>query len=140
MACPQPPEASVGQPDESFPKRHRLLRRSSYLRVQKEGGRVHTPHFVMLLLPAAERRLGVTVGKRIGCAVQRNRVKRLVREVFRRNQELFPADFDVVLVARAGAPRLDYEAVRAELERAQGSVQRLLSRATERAQERDTRP
>ena len=83
---------------------------------------MHTPHFVILLVPHGGQRLGVTVGRRVGGAVQRNRVKRLVREVFRRNRELFPPDCDIVLVARPGAERLDYATVKSEVERAQNAL------------------
>jgi ribonuclease P protein component len=83
---------------------------------------VHTPHFVILLVPHAGQRLGVTVGRRVGTAARRNRVKRLVREVFRRNRQLFPPDCDIVLVARPGSERLDYATVKSEMERAQNAL------------------
>jgi ribonuclease P protein component len=122
-----------GQPDRSRDERllreQRLLRRSEFVRVQQQGRRVHTAHFVMLLLRARVRtapvRFGVTVGRRVGCAVQRNRIKRVVREVFRRNRELFPLGCDVVLVARSGADSLSYGAVVEELVRAQAAIERV---------------
>jgi ribonuclease P protein component len=112
--------------DERFPRSARLLRRSEFLRVQTSGRRVHTAHFIILVSPGQGSRLGVTVGRRVGCAVRRNRIKRVVREVFRRNRELFPANCDVVLVARSGADRLDYGSVKDELTRAQPALARLL--------------
>lgn len=109
-------------PGYRFPRTARLLRRSDFVRVQGKGRRVHTQHFVILLMPNAGQRLGVTVGRRVGGATQRNRVKRLVREVFRLNRELFPPDCDIVLVARPGAERLDYATVKSEVERAQNAL------------------
>lgn len=47
--------------------------------------------------------MGITVSRRVGGAVVRNRVKRLIRESFRLQKQLFPAGFDLVLVAKAEA-------------------------------------
>jgi len=59
-------------------------------------------------------RLGITVSRRVGGAVVRNRVKRLVRETFRRRWRDLPAG-DAVVIARAAAGRLDAAAVGEEL-------------------------
>lgn len=104
---------------ERFPKSVRLRRRSEYLEIQARGRRVHTAHFVLLLCPRegaqGGARLGLTVSKKVGNAVRRNRVKRLVREAFRRGGTAFPAGHDVVVVAKNGAADLGARAVRAEL-------------------------
>lgn len=63
-------------------------------------------------------RLGVTVSSRIGNAVARNRVKRLVREVFRVRRSSIPNAVDVVVIAKPGADRLSYAQAATELERA----------------------
>lgn len=55
------------------------------------------------------RRLGVIASRRIGNAVQRNRAKRLLREVFRNNQALLPENCDLLLVARPSIRRADYQ-------------------------------
>lgn len=111
---------------ETLPRGDRVLHRRDFLRAQSEGRRVHTPHFVLVALPTTEGRLrlGVTVSRRVGDSVRRNRVKRLVREVFRRNRALFPAACDLVVVARAGAATLDYAAVRNEVSAAEGALRR----------------
>ena len=76
----------------------------------------------MLVLPgAARRRLGITVSARLGCAAVRNRIKRLAREVFRRNRELFPAHCELVMVAKSGAADLGYAEVRDEVRQAQSA-------------------
>src|SRR5437764_13610453 len=99
-----------GRRSESFRPSERLRKRSEFLRVQRQGRKLGTPHFLLFLLPGpGERpRLGITVSKKVGGAVERNRIKRLVREVFRRNQSVFPAGKDLVVVARRGAGGLDY--------------------------------
>ena len=81
-----------------------------------------SPHFVVILAPGsqADCRLGVTVSRRIGNAVQRNRVKRLVREFFRLHRsELQPAH-DLLIIARAGAEKLSFKDVESELARTLG--------------------
>lgn len=102
----------------------RVKARSDFLRISSASRRVHTPHFVVLVAgrPDEATRLGITVTKKIGNSVARNRVRRLVREVFRRNGDLFPAGSDVIFIARAGAPELVYADVLAEVVGARGAM------------------
>ena len=79
---------------------------------------MHTPHFVIIVLASERQRLGVTVTRKVAGSVGRNRIKRLVRETYRLDRELFPASSDVVVVARNGADALDYGAVRDEIAQA----------------------
>ena len=105
---------------QSFPKAARLLRRADFLRVQGSGRRKGTGHFVVVSAPstAGRVRIGVTVSSRVGNAVIRNRVKRLVRETFRTRCATVPGTKDVVVIARPGAEKLNYDEVVSELERA----------------------
>lgn len=113
-----------GLPLNGFPRDARLRKRSEYLEVQARGRRVHTPHFILLLRPSSRQALGVTVTRKIAGAVGRNRVKRLWREVFRLNRELFPPRCALVAVARTGAAGLDYAAVAAEVASASAALYR----------------
>lgn len=58
--------------------------------------------------PQGVKRLGITVTKKTGNAVKRNRIKRLIREYFRLNKELFPEKHDVVIMAKRNIPPLTY--------------------------------
>jgi ribonuclease P protein component len=119
------PHTEPAEGTEAFTRADRIRRRSHYLNVQKRGKRVYTAGFVLVLYPGkGGRRLGITVTRRVGCAVDRNRVKRLVREVFRRNRGLFPADTDVVVIARPGAEKLDYARVREQFRGADRALAR----------------
>ncbi|HWP46443.1 MAG TPA: ribonuclease P protein component [Candidatus Limnocylindrales bacterium] len=61
------------------------------------------------------RRLGVTVSKKMGKSVVRNRAKRLLRELFRKNKFLFPEHAEVVMVARHGLVEKSYSELEKEL-------------------------
>jgi ribonuclease P protein component len=73
--------------------------------VQNGGRRRHGADLVVLTLPrdAAETRLGVTVSGRVGGAVVRNRIKRVVRETFRRTRTGLPGGLDLVVIAKPSA-------------------------------------
>lgn len=82
----------------------RLRKRFEFRRLRDQGRRVHTRSFVLVIAPAVQphARLGITVSRQVGKAVRRNRVKRLVREVFRTHRALLPPQSDLVVIARAG--------------------------------------
>jgi ribonuclease P protein component len=101
------------------PWRDRRLRsHAEFVRAQRTGRRVGTPHFTLLVAaqppPLRPPRLGLVVASRIGTAVRRNRVKRLCRECFRTWPELLPRGVDLIVIARPGAHELGLNEVRAE--------------------------
>ena len=112
--CPEPNPKGTAR----FSKAARLRHRQEFLRAQAQGKRFHTRHFGVTLAPMAEGhpRLGLVATRRLGKAVQRNRVKRLLREFFRRHQTGLPA-FDLVIMAKKGASALEYHQVEEELGR-----------------------
>jgi ribonuclease P protein component len=100
-------------------KNERLRKRAEFLSLQRRGARAQSGHFVLYALPgtAGERsKLGLTVSRRIGSAVTRNRVKRQVRECFRlKLRTLLPEGVAMVVIARKGAGELDSATIAAEL-------------------------
>jgi len=111
---------ALGDKPQRFRRSDRLRKRYEFKQAQLSGRRIHTPHFLIVVLPTAQRntRLGITVTKKVGTAAKRNRIKRVVREVFRRNRELFPASHDFVFIAKRGATEIDYGSLLNELQRA----------------------
>jgi len=101
-----------------FTKADRLLYRAEFLRALAQGRRLHTRHFGITLAPApaGRPRLGLVVTKRLGKAVKRNRVRRLLREFFRRHRDRLPPE-DLIIMAKKGASTLDYQQIQEELSR-----------------------
>jgi len=86
-------------------KRRRLSRSGEFDRVYRDGSSHATRHLVLYSFPRKNEetddiRLGVSVSRKVGNAVDRNRVKRTLREAFWELAERLPAAHDFVLVAR----------------------------------------
>jgi ribonuclease P protein component len=94
-----------------------MRRGDEFFLARRKGRRRDSAHFIVytLLRKNGPARLGLTVSRKVGGAVQRNRVKRLVREFFRNQLDCLPAGLDVSVVARPGAARLDHGEVCREL-------------------------
>lgn len=101
----------------TYDKELRVRRRREYLAVQQAGTRFHTGHLIVLIRSndRPHARLGVTVSRKVGGSVVRNRIKRYLREIFRHNREWFPAAHDVVLIAKKHASKAGYSQLLDEL-------------------------
>jgi ribonuclease P protein component len=99
------------RPDE------RIRKRTEYLSIYQHGTRLHARHFTIVAQKneLGYGRLGITVSKKVGDAVRRNRVKRLIREYFRLNKTRFVTSRDIVVIGKKGMPRLSYQDVCKEL-------------------------
>ena len=87
----------------SFRKYERIRHQSDFKRVYAQGKKIVSFSFVLYIDLDSQRqyrRLGITVSKKVGNAVNRNRCKRLVRELFRRNKEKFPPGSDVIVIVK----------------------------------------
>ena len=89
-------------------ERFRRIRSSSdYERTWQEGQRYHTPHFVVIVNPGREiSRLGITVSRKVGNAVCRNKFKRWIRDLFRNRYKPFGFVADLSIIAKRHAGRL----------------------------------
>jgi len=110
---------SVATGDAGFPKALRLRKRVEFLNLSNVRDKASVKGFLLVWSEnsAMTARMGITVSKKIGCAVVRNRVKRYLREVFRHDRLLLPP-VDVNIIARRESALMDYSDVRREITRA----------------------
>ena len=81
----------------SFPATKRLKKRSDFIQVYRHGVASEGTYFTLQILSSPGTiRLGIVIPRRWGTAVQRNRIKRLIREAFRRHAEIF-AGVDIIV-------------------------------------------
>ncbi len=102
--------------DESFSRKYRLSKSSDFKRVFTKGKRTATPLFVVYSLRnhLPYSRLGIQVKARIGTAVRRNRIKRIVREVFRRIKDESTEALDLVFIAEKGLREIQFKSFETE--------------------------
>ncbi len=94
-------------------KRRRLSRSGEFDRVYREGRSHAGRHLILYAFPRGAGdmgpRLGISVGRKVGGAVERNRVKRALRESFWEQADPLPDSHDFVIVARPEAAKLTAE-------------------------------
>jgi ribonuclease P protein component len=101
------------QPDRRFRRHQHIRQRTEFQQVYDRGRKHQGRYMIVFTLPRAGHptRLGIAATRKMGIAVERNRAKRLVRELFRHHPA--PSGFDIVVVPRrplVGAPFANLEA------------------------------
>lgn len=92
---------------QGFPKAARIRRRREFLSFGRTGDKRRTDSFVLLMERCSSGpRLGITVSRKVGGAVVRNRLKRRIREIYRRYPDRTSLEHDLIVIARVGAGAL----------------------------------
>jgi len=111
--------ARAESPGSGFPRSARLTRSREYRQVFRGAERVADRYFTVLAVPVggSRARLGLAISRRVAArAVDRNRLKRLVRESFRQRRQGLPA-VDIVVLARSAARHAGNAELAASLDR-----------------------
>jgi ribonuclease P protein component len=116
-----------------FPKSARLLKHSDFQRVYEKGARQFSGSLTVFYLEresgtASRPRVGITVSRVLGGAVQRNRIRRRMREAVRSCLPMLNGPLDVVINPKKAVLKIDFAALVAELRRAFEAVQQKSSR------------
>ncbi|MEO8353806.1 MAG: ribonuclease P protein component [Chthoniobacteraceae bacterium] len=104
----------------AFPKSARLNRAGEFARLRREGRSMRGNFLILSWVKSAagpEVRLGIITSRRVGDAVQRNRVRRRLREIFRLDRPRLRPERWLVLVARPAAVKAGYDELRNEWRR-----------------------
>lgn len=107
-------------------KKNRLTKREYFDKVYRHGKSAANHQFVLYYMPRQDQesfRLGVSVSKKLGNAVVRNRIRRVMKEIVRLNEARFPAGYDLIVIARKPVVDMSYQ----ELEK---SMLHVLKRAS----------
>jgi ribonuclease P protein component len=113
-----------------FPRSLRLNRRGDFEKVYKQGRRHFAAHLTVFYL-GRERgdgpRIGLRVGRVLGEAVERNRIKRRLREALRLHRAMLSSAVDIVVHPKRSALKVDFAGLEKEIQRALEAVERALA-------------
>jgi ribonuclease P protein component len=139
-SVPEESDKSARQRARKFPRSGRLLRHSDYERVYKQGRRHFSASMMVFYwqrpdeVPNGSKpavapglRIGFTVGRVLGGAVQRNRIKRRLREAVRLTRPVKTPNADVVINPKKSVLTLDFEVLLNEIRQAFVVIEKKLS-------------
>jgi ribonuclease P protein component len=101
-----------------YTKADRVKSSAEYRILSKHGKRWYGRYFIIVFKKnqQSKSRLGITVSKKVGKAVTRNRIKRAIREYYRLNRSLLTIGLDINIIARPSSGKIGVAALREHLE------------------------
>ncbi len=130
----EPPVPMAGR---GFPRAARLLKHADFDRVYKQGRRHFSPHMTVFYLaqpagdsPEKNARIGFTVGRVLGGAVERNRIKRRLREAVRMRRSALESAADIVINPKKSIQTLEFAVVVEEVSRAFDTIAKAMKKRT----------
>ena len=103
--------------EQNFPKEERLRKRADFTEIFNQGSKTYSSHLILFCRAngGQSARIGITASRKVGIAVVRNRVKRLIREFFRQHKSCFTAGIDYSLVVKRSFSFLPRKAAEEQL-------------------------
>lgn len=129
-ALPGPQADSQGRARQRFRREARLLKHAAFEAVYQQGRRIFSGNLTVFFWRRVEGsgpRVGFTVSRALGGAVERNRIKRRLREAVRHRLALLTAPVDVVINPKRSVLHLEFERLLSEVERAFRGIQQRLA-------------
>ena len=113
--------------DENFKSLERIRKKKDFLHIYKKGKRYRGKYFILIYLSneLAFSRVAIVASKKLGNAVQRNRTKRWLRTLFRRNKELLKKPFDLVFIPRKEIHGAKWQSLTSDYQAALKHIHRL---------------
>lgn len=78
----------------------RIKKNSEFTKLFKRGKRVFSPTLTLIYFPSSKLSMGIALSKKHGKAVKRNRIKRLIREVFSKNSHMLKKNWSVIILPK----------------------------------------
>lgn len=97
---------------EGLSKKERLSLNRDFKRVLEEGKKIWVDKYLLIIYcpnNLTYRRVGTIVSSKVGRAVERNKVKRILRTLFRKNKDLFPERADIIMIPHPRIKNLSYD-------------------------------
>jgi len=96
-----------------FKKKDKILKRREFLQLKRCGKKIQDRNFIVIYSDGRfeKNRIGITVSKKIGNAVKRNKIKRLIREHFRVNRDKIAEFMDINVIAKKKAGEISADLV-----------------------------
>lgn len=94
-----------------------LKKNSDFQKVYRQGKSYANRYLVMYMMEngTGRNRIGISVSKKVGNSIVRHRLKRLIKEAYRLQEELFQSNLDIVIIARMSAKEISYREVKSAL-------------------------
>lgn len=101
----------MSEVSQRFPKESRVLKRGEFREIYETGRKFQARYFTAFVRAreGGQSRLGITATRRVGNSVSRNRTRRLLREVFRKHQQLVPSGIDIVVNVKTALVEAAYQ-------------------------------